>query len=191
MSFDNRKLRMITPRPRPRNDGTVGWQVPFHYYDTDGTRRQSSETFDDFESARGWAALVDRVGVDDALGSLEDQRSGTDRPVLLTEWLTEYVDRLAAVQDDVRLKYHSYIRNDIAPFFGASAPIDAVTRDSDAAWIAYLRQDKGNSPKTVRNKHAFLSAGLGAAVQHRPSLLPFNPCAQMRLTPQGEDPDQQ
>ncbi|MBF6207806.1 MULTISPECIES: hypothetical protein [Nocardia] len=47
---------MPTPRPRPRKDGTVNWQVPFHYYDTDGTRRQSSRSFDDYAKAQWWPA---------------------------------------------------------------------------------------------------------------------------------------
>ncbi|MFF7939792.1 hypothetical protein ACFZC5_08785 [Nocardia gamkensis] len=39
-----------------------------------------------------------------------------------------------------------------------------------------------NSPKTISNKDAFLSAALRAAVEQRPvPLLPYNPCAGMRL----------
>ncbi|WP_327116454.1 hypothetical protein OHB12_04645 [Nocardia sp. NBC_01730] len=173
---------MLTPRPRPRKDGTVSWQVPFHYYDTDGKRRQSSESFDDFAEAQWWADLVDRVGVDEALKVVATKRDTGSDVVLLTDWLTRYADRLRGVQEDGRRKYHSYIRNDIEPFFGERAPIDAVTQDTDAAWIVYLEQDKGNKPKTIKNKHGFLSAGLRAAVEQRPTaLLPFNPCAGMRL----------
>ncbi|MFI7671523.1 hypothetical protein [Nocardia sp. NPDC049526] len=78
-------------------------------------------------------------------------------------------------------KYTGYIRNDITPFFGERAPIDAVTQDRDAAWIVFLEQDKGNAPKTIANKHGFLSGGLRAAVEQRPTPVPFNPCTSTRL----------
>ncbi|WP_249644504.1 tyrosine-type recombinase/integrase [Nocardia sputi] len=176
---------MITPRPRPRRDGTVAWQVYFYFYDADGKRRQSSETFDDYNEAEWWAALVERVGTDEALRVLEAKRgTGTDA-VLLGDWLNRYADRLLSIRSisgPVHRKYLGYIRNDITPFFGERATIDAVTQDTDAAWIVYLEQDKGNKPKTIANKHGFLSGGLRAAVQQRPNpLLPFNPCAGMRL----------
>ncbi|MGQ4618966.1 tyrosine-type recombinase/integrase [Nocardia sp. R7R-8] len=173
---------MPTPRPRPRKDGTVNWQVPFHYYDTDGTRRQSSQSFDDYAKAQWWAGLIDRVGINEALKVLDTEHDAESGTMLLAEWLTKYVNRLTGVQEDGRRKYLAYIRNDIVPFFGDRAPLDAVTQDTDAAWIVYLQQDKGNSPKTISNKHAFLSAALRAAVEQRPvPLLPYNPCAGMRL----------
>ncbi|BDU01016.1 MULTISPECIES: hypothetical protein [Nocardia] len=46
----------------------------------------------------------------------------------------------------------------------------------------FLSQDKGNAPKTIKNKHGFLSSGMRAAVEQRPvPLLPFNPCSGVRL----------
>ncbi|MGK8558831.1 tyrosine-type recombinase/integrase [Nocardia gipuzkoensis] len=173
---------MPTPRPRPRKDGTVSWQVPFHYYDTDGQRRQSSETFDDPRDAKWWADLIDKIGINEALEVLGTKRDTGSEVVLLVDWLRRYVDRLTGVQDDGRRKYHAYIDNDIVPFFGERAPLEAVTQDTDAAWIVYLEQDKGNKPKTIKNKHGFLSGALRAATQQVPvPLLPFNPCASTRL----------
>lgn len=173
---------MPTPRPRPRKDGTVSWQVPFHYYDTDGQRRQSSETFDDPRDAQWWADLIDKIGINEALEVLATKRDTGSEVVLLVDWLRRYVDRLTGVQDDGRRKYHAYIDNDIVPFFGERAPLEAVTQDTDAAWIVYLEQDKGNKPKTIKNKHGFLSGALRAATQQVPvPLLPFNPCASTRL----------
>lgn len=40
---------------------------------------------------------------------------------------------MTGVQEDGRRKYRAFIRNDITPFFGERAPIDAVTQDTDAA----------------------------------------------------------
>ncbi|WP_280506285.1 tyrosine-type recombinase/integrase [Nocardia farcinica] len=178
---------MPTPRPRPRKDGTVRWQVPFHYYDTDQVRRMSSESFDDYAQAQWWADLIDRIGLDAALDVLAGKRDAGSGAMLLADWLTRYTDRLTGVQEDGRLKYHRYIANDIVPFFGEHATLEAVTQDTDAAWIVYLEQDKGNAPKTIKNKHGFLSAALRAAVEQRPApLLPFNPCAGIRL-PRHDD----
>ncbi|MEV4237055.1 tyrosine-type recombinase/integrase [Nocardia sp. NPDC049737] len=171
-----------TPRPRPRRDGSVAWQVYFYYYDTDNKRRQSSETFDEYADAQWWAELIDKVGIAEALKVLQAKRDTGSDAVLLSAWLTKYVDRMTGVQEDGRRKYRRFICNDIAPFFGERAPLDAVTQDTDAAWIVYLEQDKGNAPKTIANKHGFLSAALRAAVEQRPTpLLPFNPCAGTRL----------
>ncbi|WP_216918019.1 tyrosine-type recombinase/integrase [Nocardia noduli] len=171
-----------TPRPRPRKDGSVAWQVLYYSYDVDGKRRQSSETFDEFAEAQWWADLTDKVGVDEAVKVLEAKRSCGSDVMLLSTWLNRYVDRMTGVQEDGRRKYRRYICNDIVPFFGDRAPLDAVNQDTDSAWIVYLEQDKGNAPKTIANKHGFLSAALRAAVEQRPvPLLAFNPCAGARL----------
>ncbi len=101
--------------------------------------------------------------------------------VRLTDWLTRCTERLRGVSEPVRRKYHAYIRNDIAPFFGDTT-VDAVTQDLDAAWIVYLEQEKGNAPKTIHNKHGFLSGGLRAATLERPEpLIAYNPCTGTRL----------
>lgn len=178
---------MPTPRPRPRKDGTVSWQVPFHYYDIGGKRRMSAESFETYNEAQWWADLIERVGLDAARDVLEGKRDAGTGAVLLVDWLTRYTDRLTGVQEDGRAKYHRYIVNDIVPFFGEHATVEAVTQDTDAAWIVYLEQDKGNAAKTIKNKHGFLSAAMRAAVEQRPTpLLTFNPCAGVRL-PRHDD----
>ncbi|MFR9769384.1 hypothetical protein [Nocardia sp. SC052] len=68
-----------TPRPRPRSDGSVAWQVYFYYRDTDRKRRQSSETFEEYAEAQWWAELIDKVGVEEALKVLAAKRDiGSD-----------------------------------------------------------------------------------------------------------------
>ncbi|WP_410874808.1 tyrosine-type recombinase/integrase [Nocardia sp. A7] len=177
---------MSAPRPRQRKDGTINWQVPFHYFDTDGVRRSTAESFDeDYEEAVWWSEYLDRHGLDRALAILPARRAGADGGVLLGGWLTDYADRLlkvGSISPPVHRKYLGYVRNDVVPFFGATATLDAVTADSDAAWIVFLAEDKGHKPHTIHNKHGFLSGGLRAAVNQRPfGLLPFNPCSGVRL----------
>ncbi|MFI6041975.1 tyrosine recombinase XerC [Nocardia sp. NPDC051321] len=178
---------MPTPRPRPRKDGTVAWQVYFNYYDTGGIRRQSSETFNEYGEALLWADRIEQVGLTEARAELAGQRHIDAGLTLLVPWLIKYADRrlsTGAISAAVHRKYLGYIHNDIARYFGERAPLEAVTQDTDAAWIVFLSQDIGNKPKTVQNKHGFLSAGLRAAVEERPQqLLSFNPCSGTRLPP--------
>ncbi|MBF6176064.1 tyrosine-type recombinase/integrase [Nocardia blacklockiae] len=174
---------MPSPRPRTRSDGSVAWQVYFYYYDETGKRRQSSETFDEYLPAQQWAELIDTIGVTQALAVLQAQRNRA-QVISVVDWLTRYARRrraTRAISEPVFRKYLGYIRNDIAPFY-RDMPITAVTQDTDAAWIVYLEQDKGNAPKTIHNKHGFFSGGMRAAAQQRPEpLIAYNPCADTRL----------
>lgn len=177
---------MSAPRPRQRKDGTINWQVPFHYYDADGVRRGTAESFyDDYEEAMWWSNYLDRHGLDRALSILEVRRAGTGRGVLLSAWLTDYADKLLKdkrIEAPTHRRYLGHVRNDIIPFFGANATLEAVTADTAAAWIVSMKEDKKLSPKTIHNKHGFLSGGLRAAVNRIPvGLLPYNPCTGVRL----------
>ncbi|MFI7004130.1 tyrosine-type recombinase/integrase [Nocardia sp. NPDC050175] len=132
--------------------------------------------------------LLEHVGVEQALRVLGAQRGDGPEHVTLSQWLRHYTDRLTGIQEDVRRQYHRYIRNDIDEFMGF-LPIQAITQDTDAAWVVYLEQDKGNAPKTIQNKHGFLCAGMRAAMHQRPTpLIPFNPCAGTRL-PRWDAPE--
>ncbi|WP_181723076.1 hypothetical protein [Nocardia gipuzkoensis] len=119
-----------------------------------------------------WVGLINRVGIDEALKVVETEQDAESGTVLLVEWLTKYVNRPTGVQDDGRRKHLAYIRNDITPFFGARAPLNAVTQDTDAAWIVYPHQDKGNSPKTIEvleledDEHAIVQAVLDAPARY-------------------------
>ncbi|MBF6165133.1 hypothetical protein IU486_10145 [Streptomyces gardneri] len=57
---------------------------------------------------------------------------------------------MTGVQEDGRRKYRAFIRNDITPFFGERAPIDAVTQDTDAAWILYPKPHTHTTARTSR-----------------------------------------
>ncbi|WP_433620893.1 tyrosine-type recombinase/integrase [Nocardia sp. CA-120079] len=180
---------MPTPRPRPRNDGSVAWNVPYNYYDEVGKRRGSSETFDDYESAADWCELIDKVGLNESLRVLEIQQSAGPDLTALVPWLRKYTQRLTGIEERTRKDYIRYIDLDIAPFLGETLPITAFNQDLDAAWIVHLEQDKGNGAKTIHNKHGFLSGALNAAVAERPApLIPYNPCLGIRL-PRHDAPE--
>jgi integrase len=175
------KKRTHTPRPRHRSDGSVGWQV--RYTITRGGRRTpTSQTFDDEVAAVRWAALLDRVGPERAESVLAAQlEAAAAAELTVGEWLRRYAARLTGIEEATRHKYMRYIERDVDPFMG-SMPVGAYTEELDAAWVSYLVDEVGNAPKTVLNKHGFVSAAMGAAARHRPEpLVPANPCANTRL----------
>ncbi len=56
---------------------------PLH--DTDGTRRQSSQSFDDYAEAQWWAGPIDRVGIGEASKVVETEQEAESGTVLLVE----------------------------------------------------------------------------------------------------------
>lgn len=116
---------MLTPRPRPRSNGSIAWQVPFHYYDETGRRRSTSETFDDFEAAVRWCELAEVVGVAEARRIREIQLGTAVGCMTLVEWFRKYTARLAGFEERTRTGYIRYIDRDIAPFMGENLPITA------------------------------------------------------------------
>ncbi|MFD3748383.1 tyrosine-type recombinase/integrase [Nocardia sp. NPDC058633] len=184
------KKRVHTPRPRPRTDGSVCWQVRYTIT-RNGKPVATSQPFDDELEAVRWAALLDKVGPERAEAILF-ARIGATVPggeLTIAEWLRQYADRLRGIEDATRKRYHRYIDLDVVPFMG-ELPLSAYTEELDAAWVLWLEHDvcnrpgrpPGNSPKTIRNKHGFVSEAMAAAARHRPEpLVPSNPCAHTRL----------
>jgi hypothetical protein len=124
---------MLTPRPRPRSDRSIAWQVPFHYNDENGRRRSTSETFDDYEAAARWCELADTVGVAEARRIREIQLGSGTGCMTLVEWLRKYTKRLTGIEERTRNDYTRYIDLDIAPFMGESLPITAFNQDPGSA----------------------------------------------------------
>lgn len=184
------KKRVHTPRPRPRSDGSICWQVRYTIT-RNGRPVATSQPFDDEAAAVQWAALLDKVGPERAEAVLL-ARLGAEpgAEMTLVEWLRRYADRLRGVEEETRKRYHRFVDLDIVPFFGADFPLSAYTEEMDAAWVLWLEHEvsnkkgrpPGNSPKTIRNKHGFVSEAMGTAARHRPTpLVPSNPCAHTRL----------
>lgn len=184
------KKRTHTPRPRPRKDGSIGWQVRYTITRA-GKRVSTSQVFDDELEAVRWAALLDRLGAERAEAILR-ARLGVEAAgeLTLAQWLRRYVDRLSGIEDATRKRYHRFIDLDVVGFFGEDCPLSTYTEELDAAWVLWLEHDvchkpgrpPGNLPKTIRNKHGFMSEAMAAAARHRPDpLVPANPCAHTRL----------
>ncbi|WP_433592280.1 tyrosine-type recombinase/integrase [Nocardia sp. CA-145437] len=136
--------------------------------------------FDDWKSAERFAKHIDAFGVERALEILEATLAAT-QTITIGEYLREYANGLTGIEEETRKRYLRFCENDIDPFMGA-LPIDAYTEQLDAAWVDWLSNERGNAPKTVVNKHGFVSAGMAAAARRKPEpLVPSNPCAYTRL----------
>lgn len=177
------------PRPRRRKDGTIGYQVRFRITEN-GRRVQTSRSFDDSRKAWKWAQLLDEVGPEQAVKILAHQlETEATQTITIGDWLRRYADSLTGNEEATIRRYHRYIVNDVDAFMGY-LPIEMYTPELDASWVSYLEHEvcnkpgrpPGNSPKTVRNKHGFVSEAMSAAARHRPTpLVPGNPCADTRL----------
>ncbi|MFR9752585.1 hypothetical protein ACL02S_16325 [Nocardia sp. 004] len=84
---------------------------------------------------------------------------------MLFEWLRRYIDHRTGVEGATKDKYRRFVDLDIAPSFGSTLPVDALTQDLDAAWVVHLEQEVGNGPKIIASKHGFLSAAVASAVR--------------------------
>jgi integrase len=169
-------------RSRTRRGGSVAWSV---LYVIDG--RQTSATFDTEVDAEKFKMLVDTVGARramDAWGILDTPKAPARKlGVSVPDWCTRHIEQLTGVGRKSLDDYARYVRLDIKPFFG-DLPLAELREEDIAAWVKHL-EERGNKPKTIKNKHGFLSAALGRAV---PEHLAANPAAGRRL-PRGKGDD--
>lgn len=166
---------------RVKADGTPYTSV---LYRLDG--RQSSISFVGAAQAADAAyalELFNSVGPARAVELLKIVR--TSRTGMTVEtWLTRYIDQLTGVEQKTIDDYRRYVRRDIAPVLGA-LPLTELTEEHIGHWVQGLEKN-GAAPKTISNKHGFLSGALAAAV---PKHIPANPAAGRRL-PRGEGEDE-
>lgn len=170
---------MASMRSRTRGDGTTSWSV---LYTLD--IRQTSVTFDTESDAEKFKILVNTVGARRAMeawGIADTPKRAVGGPTLV-EWLNTHINQLTGCEQLTLDKYGSYTR-ELKKFFG-ELPLAALTSADVGNWIKAL-EAIGNKPKTIANKHGFLSSALSAAV---PMHIPANPTAGRRL-PRGTGDD--
>lgn len=168
-------------RVRTRTDGGRSWSV---LYVLD--KRQTSVTFTSESDAEKFKVLVDTVGAVRAMsawGIADTVRSAPSSDYTLGDWLHRYIDQLTGCEQLTLDNYRRYAR-DLIAFFG-ELPLAAFESDDASRWIKYL--ETINKPKTIANKHGFLSAALSAAV---PKHIPANPTAGRRLPGGTGDDDE-
>lgn len=168
-------------RQRQRSNGTTAYGVMFTI---DG--RQTSATFEDADAAEAFLTLANTVGPRRAMDicGIADTVRAAPAKITLIAWLESHIKQLTGVEQKTLDDYNRYVRLDLKPFFG-DMPLAALTEDDIGRWVTHLEKVRGNSPKTIKNKHGFLSAALGRAV---PAHIPANPAAGRRL-PRGAGDD--
>lgn len=170
---------MSTIQRRVLANGDERWRVVWR----DDTHRQRALTFTSEESAATWRGVLDLVGTKAALRALDDDPPGPDSRTI-PQQCRHHVEHLTNVSDGTRRRYGKVITGDIAPHFG-DLPLSLMSRDAGARWINAMRQ-AGAASKTIRNKHALLSAAMQSAVEE--GLIPSNPVKGLKV-PESMPPE--
>lgn len=163
-------------RRRTRSDGTTAYGV---LYWLDG--RQNILTFDAEKPAEALKAAIKAHGAQRALQmyGIEPHRRSTHK-LTVGQWVRRHIDHLTGVEQYTIDVYERYLANDIAPALG-DIPLAALTEEDIARWVQRMETEPSAktkrvvSPKTIQNKHGFLSGALAAAV--RAKHIPSNPAA--------------
>jgi integrase len=171
-------------RKRERKDGTFAHTVLAHL---DG--RQFPVTFDSDVHAEAFKSAVKAHGIHRALKmhDLEPVRrneAAGAAPLTVAQWLRRHIDNLTGVEQYTLDVYERYLRLDISPILG-DIPLKALAEEDIGMWVKAMEVTKSKktgrvpAPKTIANRHGFLSGALGAAVTK--GLIPANPAAGRRL----------
>lgn len=143
--------------------------------------KNKAETFGELADAEQFNAMLAAVGPDRALAALEDHDAPRGRTV--AEQVRRHVDHLTGVTNGTKSDYYNYLEVDIAPRIGDKplAGPNALTREDVAVWVNWLATERPRplSGKSIRNRHALLSAAMTSALRER--LIDSHPCEGMRL----------
>jgi integrase len=176
-------------RERPRTDGTVCYSA---LYWLDG--KQTSLPFDALQAAELFKQAVKVHGAQRALEMHGIKPAGRRErdPMTVAQWVRHHIDHLTGLEQYSVDKYNEYLANDIEPTIGA-IPLTELQEEDVANWVKRMETEPSPKtkrvvkPKTIANKHGFLSGALAAAV---PKHIPANPAAGRRLPrTTGEDDD--
>lgn len=164
---------MASLRPRKRADGGTTWSVLYRK-----AGKQTSESFDTEPQARAFIRSIDRYGVDTALTLLDAMDRSSDATLSVAEWVREHIDTLPNITAGTRSDYHAYLRRDITTDPIGQLPVDVLGKAAVEGWVRRL-SERGLAGKSIRNRHALLSAALTRAVEC--GLRAGNPCRGVRL----------
>jgi integrase len=162
-------MASIQKRTGPLGDS---WRVRFRI---DGVER--SETFYEERGAAQFMKMCERIGTKAAVAVRDAHSEPGAASMTVTDMARRHVENLSGITDGTRKTYMSYVNRDIAPSAIGEMPISAVSRDQAGQWADELA--KRLSGKSVRNRHALLSATMSRAVNE--GLRPNNPCQGIRL----------
>lgn len=177
---------MASIRTRLRGDGSAAHTV---LYRLDG--RQCTLTFDAEPAAKAFVAAVAAHGAVRALEmhglDTTPRWHGGDRgPITVAQWVRKHIDSLDGLERAVIDNYEAIYTGDIEPRPIGAIPLSKLSESDIKAWIHTLQTEgsanklgRPNGPKTIANKHGFLSGAMNAAV--KAGHIPSNPLANRTL----------
>jgi integrase len=179
-------------RKRERKNGNFAYTVLCHL-----NGRQFPVTFDSEIHAEAFKTAVKAHGIHRALKmhDLEPPRrneAGAEQTTV-AQWLRHHIDHLTGVEQYTLDVYERYLKLDIAPTLG-DIPLKALAEEDISRWVKNMEVTKSKKtgrvpkPKTIANRHGFLSGALGAAVTK--GLIPANPAAGRWLPRTTGDPSE-
>ena len=145
---------------------------------------QTAATFNDEKTATAFRDAVHSIGAERAMKAFDigsSTREFRPRGLTVSEWVRKYIDSRTGIVKSTRYDYELYLRQDIEPSVG-KVYLSVLSHEDIADWVQGL-EERDLKPKTIANRHGFLSAALNAAV--RANEIPSNPAAGMKL-PSGE-----
>jgi integrase len=140
----------------------------------DGTAKV--RTWRTLEAADEFARLIDQVGAAEAVHIADHRKSAPRNTATLGAYAIEHVESMTGVGDDYRRRCLSVINRDLANL--GRLPLTVITPTLVGKWVNALEK-AGQSGKTIKNKHGFLSAVMAHAM--RDGKVDANPCAGTRL----------
>lgn len=155
---------MASTRQERRRDGSIAYRVLYRH-----NGKQRSETFNTPEGQRRFLHNINTLGVEAALNILNTyDNTHPDMPTL-GDYLHHHINALSGITPGTRHDYQTYA-TEIANTPLGQLPLDAITEAAVAKWIA--DQEGHRAAKTIKNRHALISAALSRAV--REQLIPVN-----------------
>ncbi|MFE3002676.1 tyrosine-type recombinase/integrase [Nocardia sp. NPDC059246] len=163
---------MASIRERVHARGNTTYQLQYRY-----NGKQPSIEFDDRADAVKWKAIFEKRGPAMALEMLRAESADATCPGIKQAG-ADYIETRTKAGVGSRQRYERFMRNDIEPFFTPTLPVDSVTPEMVAKWINHLAA-KGNSAKTIANKHGYL-CGMFKWLAKK-GTVSTNPCVETEL----------
>lgn len=178
---------MPKPTPYKRKDGSTVFRVRFR---VSGSPNPVCETFDDAGEAKRFAALVERIGGDEARRARTELAGDAASDIVtLADAIEEFIDwKAAKVTSGTVRRYRQIARDRLNPQLG-HLPVTLINRRTVARWLKQQRETpiarghgakEGRLPsaKTIKEAQALLSAVLEYLAQEQ--IITHNPAKGVR-----------
>ena len=155
---------------RSEATGAESWRVRYRH-----GGRQKVLSFATEAQAKSWRAVLDAHGPERALALLMTDAPTSQRSV--ADQVRHHVEHLTGVTTGTRRRYEQVAAKHLSGRL-ESVMLEHLSRDDVARWVNEQAAG-GAAPKSIRNRHALLSAAIESAV--RDDLVPKNVAKGVRL----------